>query len=94
MYDRRSSSDEVNADLWRDNRRRWKISTMLLALSLLVAAIFPKLPRSGVLGKILFAVFMISYVGGMLGLYWAHGESAVLSKPDPPEPCQLWKFRE
>jgi hypothetical protein len=94
MYDRRSSSDEVNADLWRDNRRRWKISTMLLALSLLVAAIFPKFPHSGVLGKILFAVFMISYVGGMLGLHWARGESAFLSKPDPPEPRQLWKFRE
>jgi len=67
---------------------------MLLALSLLSAAIFPKFPHAGVLGKIRFAIFMISYVGGMLGLYWARGERAFLNKPDPPEPRQLWKFRE
>jgi hypothetical protein len=94
MYERRSSSDEVNADLWRDNRRKWKISTMFLALSLLIAAIFSKFPHSGVLGKILVAIFMISYGGGMFALYWARGKSAFLNKPDPPEPPQLWKFRE
>jgi hypothetical protein len=94
MYDRRSSSDEVNADLWRDNRRRWKISAMLLAVSLLIAAILPKVSHSGLLGKILFAIFMISYGAGMFGLYWARGESAFLNKPDRPEAPRLWKFRE
>jgi len=67
---------------------------MLLALSLLIAAIVPRVPHSGVLGKILFAIFMISYVGGMLGLQWARSESAFLNKPERPEPSQLWKFRE
>jgi len=49
---------------------------MFLAWSLLIAAIFPKFPHSDVLGKILVAIFMISYGGGMFGLYWARGESA------------------
>jgi hypothetical protein len=40
------------------------------------------------------AIFIISYGGGMRGLYWARGESAFLNKPDPPEAPQLWKFRE
>jgi len=49
---------------------------MFLAWSLLIAAIFPKFPHSDVLDKILVAIFMISYGGGMFGLYWARGESA------------------
>jgi hypothetical protein len=73
---------------------KWKISTMLLVLSLLIAAIFPKFPHSGVLGKNIFAILMLSYGGGMFGLYWARGESVLLNKPNRPEPPQLRKFRE
>jgi hypothetical protein len=92
MYDRRSSAEETNADLRRDNRRRWKISTKLLALSLLIVAISSELPRSSALDKIPFAIFIISYGGGMMGLYLARGESAFLNKPDPSEAPQWWKF--
>jgi hypothetical protein len=84
----------VNADLWRDNRQKWKISALVPGLSLLIAAISPKVPHSGVIGKITFAIFMLCYGGGMFGLYWVRGESAFLYKPDRPEPRQFGKFRE
>jgi|HubBroStandDraft_2_1064218.scaffolds.fasta_scaffold513001_1 competence ComEA-like helix-hairpin-helix protein len=44
---------------------------MLLVLSLLIAAILRNFPHQGVLGKIIFAIFLLSYGGGMFGLYWA-----------------------
>jgi hypothetical protein len=94
MYDKQSSANEVNADLWRDNRRRYRISSALLAVAILAAFISPKLPRSGIFSKILFAIFMGSYAAGMIGARWASAEHSFLSKPDRPEPPQLWKFRE
>lgn len=94
MYDERSSSDEVNADLWRDNRRRYKASAALLAVGLLVGFILPTLSHSGMLWKIVFAISMGCYAAGMLGLQWARGENVFLSKPDRPEPPQVWKFRQ
>ena len=93
MRDDYSYPDRVNADLWRGNRRRWKASTLLLAVGLVAAFVYAKLPHSGVTGRVLFAIFIVSYAAGMVGLQWARSESAFLSKPDRPDPPQLWKFR-
>jgi len=94
MRDKQPASGEVNADLWWDNRRRYRVSAALLAVGILVAFILPKLPQSGIFGKILFVICMSSYFVGMIGARWASAEHSFLSKPEPPEPPQLWKFRQ
>jgi hypothetical protein len=93
MYGRQTASGDVNADLWRDNRRKYKVSAALLSMSLLVGFILPKLPHSGILSKIIFAICMSCYVAGIFSLLWARSENVFLNKPDRPEPPQLWKFR-
>ncbi|HKV05953.1 MAG TPA: hypothetical protein VJO53_12725 [Candidatus Acidoferrales bacterium] len=86
--------NEVNADLWRANRRRWRISSALLALGAVVALIlacsWP--PRS--VENALMTIAIIFYVAGMIGMRWAGREYYFLSRPEPKERPKLWKFPE
>jgi len=85
--------DGVNADLWRDNRRRWKISILLLAMGVLIAFVTPNLRLTGIAENILLGIWIVLSGAGMFGLRWASAESAFLSKPEPKEPPSLWRFR-
>lgn len=86
--------DEVNADLWRDNRRRWRISAALLALALLTILPLSHLRLSSTVQGILTDIGIISYVAGMIGLHWARRESCFLRQPEWKEPPKLWKCRD
>jgi len=85
--------DEVNADLWRGNRRRWKISLLLVALALLGSFVSAELRIAGPAWHVLAVVLICLYIAGMIGLYWARQESSFLNKSEPRQPSHLWRFR-
>ncbi len=83
----------VNADLWCDNRRRWKISVLLIAISVILAFLMAGLRPTGLLKNIFIGALMVLYGAGIFGLHWARREAYFLREPGPKEPPSLWKFR-
>jgi hypothetical protein len=84
--------EKVNADLWRDNRRKWKISTFLFVAGFLVILALMKVRLPRPILEILLSAAFLTYLAGLVGLHWARAESDFLRKPDPKQPPSLWKF--
>jgi uncharacterized membrane protein len=85
--------DGVNADLWRDNRRRWKISILLIAISVVVAFVMAGSRPTGVVKNVFVGGVMAFFIAGIVGLRWAGQEAYFLRKPEPKEPPSFWKCR-
>jgi uncharacterized membrane protein len=86
-------ADEVNADLWRDNRRRWKISILLIAISVVVAFVMAGLRPTGLVKNVFVGGAMAFFIAGIVGLRWAGQQAYFLRRPEPKDPPSLWKFR-
>ena len=81
----------VDADLVRDNRKRYKIALGLIGLGLLLAMLGSKVYTPSLLHWVMLDAGGVSAVVGFLMAMWAREESAFLSKPDPEEPPTIFK---
>jgi hypothetical protein len=87
----RDLSRGVDADLVRDNGKRYKVAFGLIGLGLLLAVLGSKVHTSSLLHWVILDAGGVSAVVGFLLAMWAREESAFLSKPDPEEPPTIFK---
>jgi hypothetical protein len=81
----------VDADLVRDNRKRFKIAFGLIGLGILLALLGGELHTANLLHWVLLDTGGVSVLAGFLLAIWAREESAFLTKPDPEEPPTIFK---
>ena len=81
----------ADADLFRDNRRRWKLVWCLFACAFLFFGIESVIPLSGRWHSIAVGLTIVCFAGGVLLGQWARAEQTFLERPDPKEPPRLWK---
>jgi len=81
----------VDADLVRDNRKRYKVAFGLIGLGLLLAVLGSKVHTPSLVHWVMLDAGGVSTVVGVLMAMWAREESAFLSKPDPEEPPTIFK---
>jgi hypothetical protein len=81
----------ADADLLRDNRKRWKLSWVLLGSSFVLIGVQTMIVLSDPFHRIAVALTMILFVAGALLGHWARAEKSFLDQPDPKEPPNLFK---
>ena len=81
----------ADADLVRDNRRRWKFSLALLVCSFLLVGIQAAVKFPDPWHTIAVTLTIVFFVGGALLGRWARAERSFLDRPNPKEPPRLWK---
>lgn len=81
----------VDADLIRDNRRRFRLSFILIGTAAVLAVICRTLYLSGWIANICFGVSIVLIVSGFVSFKWAQAESRFLHRPDPEEPPKIFK---
>jgi hypothetical protein len=81
----------VDADLVRDNRKKWKLCYWLLGCGFALMGVNAMVHLTGVWDHIAIALTMASVIGGVLVGQLARAESGFLSKPDTKEPPRIWK---
>jgi hypothetical protein len=91
LHRQRDLQDGVDADLVRDNRRRYKLSALLLGCAFLLSGILAKVGLPEPWQAIVVALTMALFVGGMIIGHWAWREWIFLRQPDPKEPPSLLK---
>ncbi len=89
---RRNLAHGADADLLRDNRRRYRLAFGLFGLGTLLWLLGAKIRVPSVLRSIAVGIGMISVVAGLFLAAWAQQEDAFLSKPDPEEPPRIFKL--
>ena len=82
-------SDGVNADLWRANRRRWKISFGLLGLGVLLGLCLQVARLDGPVKEAVVSLAGLAFIAGIIGLPWAALEFSFLQRPEPKEPPRM-----
>jgi hypothetical protein len=87
----RDLQEGADADLVRDNRRRWKICWWLMGCSFILIGIQAVVKFSDPWHTIAVTVTMVCLVGGVLFGHWARAEKSFLERPNPKEPPRLWK---
>lgn len=88
---RRELEQGVDADLVRDNRRRWKLSLGLSALGFLLIGVQALVKLPGPFHEIAVGLTVVFLIGGLALGKWARAEGSFLNRPDPKEPPKLWK---
>ncbi|HTQ97505.1 MAG TPA: hypothetical protein VMH89_11910 [Candidatus Acidoferrum sp.] len=81
----------VDADLVRDNRRRYQYAVVLLGCGCVLGVLSARLGLSGTPQKIIVALAIVLFLGGILAGRWAAAESAFLSKPDREDPPKVFR---
>jgi hypothetical protein len=81
----------ADADLVRDNRKRYILAFSLLGLAILLSLLVSKVHPGEQLRLVLRVVAAGSGVAGLLLLTWARQEEIVLDKPDPEPPPRIFK---
>jgi hypothetical protein len=66
---------------------------LLLTIGVLIAFVTPVLRPNAIVKNVLFGFWLVLSGAGIFGLRWASAERSFLSKPEPREPPNLWKFR-
>jgi hypothetical protein len=79
----------VDADLVKDNRRRFRRDLSLLVFGCLLGFVGPKLHLPLVLRTAAAIMFGVSCLIGLLMLQWAARESAFLNTPDSEKPLSI-----
>lgn len=81
----------VDADLVRDNRRRWKLCWCLFGCAFLLIGIQSVIKFSDPWHRVAVVLTMVFFAGGLLCGQWARAEQSFLDRPNPKEPPRLWK---
>lgn len=81
----------IDADLVRDNRKRYKFAIGLLSFAVLLSFLTSKVHLAEPLRPFVGAIAGCSGVAGLVLLVWARQEEIVLNKPDPEDPPNIFK---
>jgi hypothetical protein len=81
----------ADADLFADNRRRWKLAGRFVVAACLLMASLAVFGLSGRLHKIFVTVIALCFVSAFFLVQWAKAERGFLNKPDPKEPPRIFK---
>jgi hypothetical protein len=81
----------VDADLVRDNRRRWKLSWCLLGCCFALIGIQAVLKPSGPWDRVAEVLTAVCFIGGLVLGRWARAEESFLERPNSKEPPSLSK---
>jgi hypothetical protein len=81
----------VDADLVRDNRRRYRLALVLLGGGSLLGVVSVKLGLSGTPQTVIVALAVVLFFTGILTGRWAAAESAFLSRPDREDPPKVFR---
>jgi hypothetical protein len=81
----------ADADLVRDNRRKWRLGWGLSSFALLLLFVLAKVPVCRPLQLILGVVALVSVIIGGLVSSWARAESRFLNRPDREKPPSIFK---
>jgi hypothetical protein len=87
----RELSRGVDADLVRDNRRRYKWAGALIGLGLILVPVSRAVPPSGAIYDIVVGAAMGSWIAGVVLLHWAYRETVFLNRPDSEDPPKLFR---
>ena len=82
-------SQGVDADLVRDNRKRWKQGFWFLVCGFVLLGIQTKFRFSGPWHYIAVGITMVCFASGLFLWTWARAEWAFLNRPSPKEPPKL-----
>jgi hypothetical protein len=82
----------VDADLVRDNRKRWKLALLLVALALAICELDHIFHFAGLTHTIAMALGIPLLISGLLVARWAALEKGSLDEPDPEEPPSILKL--
>lgn len=79
----------VDADLVKANRKRYQISSLLMALGvgMIPLALWP--PAQPAIPEAFRWIGAAIAAAGMIGLRWARAENEFLQRPDPEKPPRL-----
>ena len=83
----------VDADLVRDNRKRWKLSIVMFVCSFLLIGIHSQVNFPQLWSRLIAVLTGLFFVCGVVLARWAGAQDYFLSRPDPKEPPRLWKWR-
>lgn len=81
----------VDADLVRDNRRRWKQCLVFFGCGFATLGVYAHVTLRGFWQDVAVTVIMLFFATAMFLGYWARAEHLFLNRPDPKEPPRLWK---
>jgi hypothetical protein len=91
-YERqREIQQGADADLFRENQKRWRRSWLLFGCSFLLIAVQSLVKFSGNWHSIFVVLTMVFFVGGLFMAHWARAEKSFLEEPGPKEPPSLFK---
>jgi Na+/H+-translocating membrane pyrophosphatase len=82
----------ADADLVRDNRRRFRLSSCLVVAAFLLSWLRSVLHMRGWFSGVIICVAMASLIAGFIGMMWAGEESRFLRRSDPGEPPRIFKL--
>jgi len=82
----------VDADLIRDNRKRFRLSWWSFSLGALLVAIDVLVQLPNWFHKTIYFLAFGFLVSGWLAWRWAVAEDAFLNRPDSKEPPKLFKL--
>ena len=81
----------ADADLVRDNRKRYRLAFLLLGFAILLSLLVSKVDLGKQLRLVTSVVAAGSGVAGLFLLMWARQEQVWLHKPDPEVPPKIFK---
>lgn|ERR1700719_1732339 len=87
----RDLSRGVDADLVRDNSKRYRRAFGLIGFGFLLSLLDAKIKIPGTLRPTAIGIAIVSIIAGFLLAAWARQERAFLSKPDQEEPPRIFK---
>jgi hypothetical protein len=81
----------VDADLVRDNQKRYRLAFGLLGFGFALGLLAAKVRLPDTLRLIASVVATVSLGAGFVVAAWARQEAGFLRKPDPEEPPKIFK---
>jgi hypothetical protein len=81
----------VDADLVRDNQKRYRLGLGLLGFGFAVGLLVSKVHLPNGLRLVLIVVSTVFVLAGFIAGAWASQEAGFLSKPDPEEPPKIFR---
>ena len=81
----------VDADLVRDNHKRYRLACGLLGFGFVLGLLVSKVHFQGILRLVVGVIATVSFLAGLVLAAWARQEAAFLSKPDHEEPPKIFE---
>ena len=87
----RELASGADADLFRDNRRRYRRSYALTGCGIMLGLVSAKIKLPGALHVIVVTLAIVLLLAGGFLYQWAESEYNFLQEPDPEEPPTMFR---